>query len=297
MNRAMQGRRGEPKEPPEERFRAHVVRGLGELYAGFEVVDRDLDLGEGRSVDWVGVDSTGRLILVLMVDSDGSEPVLAALDALAFVQKNRGVLAGHLQNQRLRPEVSPVVALVAESFSDRMLGRLSGLDSDAVRLFELRTVASARGEHVYLAPIEAVPARAAVIAPRGSDVFLRGLDEARRALAELALKRVGRIDDLVTHSASEKTITWRWKGELLCSLSSVDDHLDARLEPDGRTVRFTSTADIEAFVDLALQRYVELLGAASGPRIAANSGQGLAVEPRELLTPAELEAFRQPTSP
>ncbi|MCC6409094.1 MAG: hypothetical protein IT453_18180 [Planctomycetes bacterium] len=293
----MQGRRGEPKDPPQERHRAHVVRGLAELYSGFEVVDRDLDLGDGRSVDWVGVDSTGRLIMVLMVDSDGTEPVIAALDALAFVQKNRGVLAGHLQNQRLRADVSPLVALVAESFSDRMLGRLSGLDSDAVRLFELRTVVSARGEHVYLAPIEAAPARAAVIAPRGTDVFVRGLDDAQRALAELALKRIGRIDDLVSHAASEKTITWRWKGELLCSLSAIDEDLEARVEPEGRNLRLTSTADIEAFVDLALQRYVDLLGSPGGPSGAVVKVPSLNLEPRELLSPAELEAFRQPTSP
>ncbi|MCK6445555.1 MAG: hypothetical protein L6Q99_04120 [Planctomycetes bacterium] len=297
----MQSRRGEPKGEATDANRADVVRGLGELYAGFEVVDRELDLGEGRRVDWVGVDSTGRLVLVLLVREDGVEPVIAALDALAFVQKNRGVLAGHLQNQRLRPDVSPIVALVAESFSDRMLGRLSSLNAEAVRLFELRTVASARGAHVYLAPIEARPAREAVIAPRGAEVFLSRLDVERRALAELALKRIGRIDDLVGYTASEKTVTWRWQGELLCSLSSVDDQLDARIEPGGAGERLTSTADLEAFVDLALARYVDLLGAATPP--GGGLGHGLAaaqeprLEPRELLTPAELEAFRQPSSP
>lgn len=297
----MQGRRGEQKGEATDRNRADVVRGLGELYAGFEVVDRELDLGEGRRVDWVGVDSTGRLVLVLLVREDGVEPVIAALDALAFVQRNRGVLAGHLQNQRLRPDVSPVVALVAESFSDRLLGRLSGLDAEAVRLFELRTVTSARGEHVYLAPIEARAAREAVTAPRGAEVFLSRLDVERRALAELVLKRIGRIDDLVGYTASEKTVTWRWQGELLCSLSSVDDQLDARIEPGGGSQPLTSSADLEAFVDLALGRYVALLGAVAPP--GGGFGHALAaaqeprLEPRELLTPAELEAFRQPTSP
>jgi hypothetical protein len=189
-----------------------------------------------------------------------------------------------------------VVALVAETFSDRMLGRLSGLNPESVRLFELRTVVSARGEHVYLAPIDAAPARAAVLAPRGSDVFLRALDPARRELAEFALKRIARIDDLVTHAASEKTITWRWKGELLCSLGSLDDHLDARVEPDGKSLRLGSVADIEAFVDLALQRYVELLGApTAGVAAPLLAGPASNLEARELLTPAELEAFRQPT--
>lgn len=291
----MQARRGEPKESPQERQRAHVVRGLADVYSGFEIVDRDLDLGENRNVDWVGVDSTGRLVLVLLVESDGVDPVIAALDALAFVQRNRGVLAGHLQSPRLRPEVSPVVALVAESFSDRMLGRLSGLDAESVRLFEFRTVASGRGEHVYLAPIEASPARTAVLAPRGSDVFLRALESERRELAEFALKRIARIDDLVTHAASEKTITWRWRGELLCSLSSLDDQLDARIEPDGKSLRLVAVADIEAFVDLALQRYVELLGAPAAGGATALLGTPSNLEPRELLSPAELEAFRQPT--
>lgn len=291
----MQGRKGEAKEPLAERNRAHVAGGLAEFFPGFEVVDRDLDLGEGRVVEWVGVDSTGRLILVQMVAADGAEPVISALDALAFVQRNRAVLAGHLKSQRLRPDVSPVVALVAESFSERMLGRLSGIDAEALRLFELRTVVSARGEHVYLAPVAAAPTRAAVLAPSGRDVFLGGLDEPRRALAELAFKRIGRIDDLVGYTASEKTVTWRWQGELLCSLSSVDDRLDGRVEPDGRAQRLGAAADLEGFVDLALARYVELLGMPSGPRGASEPPTERPLGPRELLTPAELEAFRQPT--
>ncbi len=289
----MQTRKRDSPEAPIERLKANVARGLTEIFSGFEIVDRELDLGENRRVDWVGVEATGRLVLVLLVEGDGVEPVLGALDALAFVQRNRSVLAGHLQSHKLRPEVAPIVALVAESFSDRLLGRLSGLNGEMTRLFELRTVASARGEHVYLAPIQPAPARAAMLAPRGTEVFVRGLDPSLKPLAELVLKRVARIDDQLSSAASEKAITWRWNGELLCTLATVDDQLEGQAHPDGNPVRVGAAADVEAFVERALQRYVDLLG--NVPRASEPQTSLESVEPHSLLSAEELEAFRQPS--
>lgn len=289
----MQAPKGDGKKAPKSRPAASLAVGLAAVFTDFEVVDEDLDLGEERRVQLVGTDAAGRLVLVLLVQGDGVEPILAALDAISFVQRNRGVLANHFQSARLRPEVAPVIALVSEGFSDKLLGRLSGLSSELVRLFELRKVSSARGEHTYLAPIAPGSSREAIVASRASETFVRALPAAQRELADLSLRRIGRIDDQLVSSATEAQVTWRMAGELVCCLMSVDDRLEGQVPPDGRPRRIASVADVEAFVDEALKRYVGLLEEQQPARPQGEVGLP-EVDPGPLLSPEEIEAFRQP---
>jgi hypothetical protein len=276
-----------------ERTRASVASGLSEVLHGLEIVDRDLELEPGRAADLVGVDGGGRLVLVLMVDGDADATALAALDAVAHAQRNVGVLAQHLQVTRLRAEQAALVVLVTERFGERTLGRCAALDPELVRLFELRRVASARGENVYLAPVLPISWRAADAGSRSSEVFLESLAAAQREIAELLVKRVAHIDDQLVLDATERSLSWRLKNELVACLLAVEDRLEGQVPPDARPKRIAHKSEVESFVDETSRRYVELLNATTGtptlPALVEPSG-----DPRALLSKEEIEAFRQP---
>src|SRR5688500_17031705 len=55
------------------------VTALQDAFPDVEWLDRDLDLGEGRSIDWVGIDASGRAVFALASDGMGEKPVMLAL--------------------------------------------------------------------------------------------------------------------------------------------------------------------------------------------------------------------------
>src|SRR5204863_7532884 len=162
---------------------------------------------EGRSIDWVGIDPSGRVVFALHCDGSGEEGVIAALDALVFFERNRAVLGQHLRSPRARASLAPTIALIADSFSELLLARLCGLGSASLRLLELRQLSSARGERAYLVPVAPSFGRNAPPAPRGPEAFLSALSEAKRPLGELLVNRIGRIDDQLTTSAGEHSLS------------------------------------------------------------------------------------------
>ena len=87
--------------------RPGLVAALGESMPDLELVDRDLELGDGRVVDLVGVEGSGRAVALLWVESDDDAAVLAALDARAWFVENRELLDGHFAHPRLDPELPP----------------------------------------------------------------------------------------------------------------------------------------------------------------------------------------------
>jgi hypothetical protein len=265
---------------------------LHEAFPDVEWVDRGMELGEGRAVDWIGVDATGRAVFALACESDGDAPVLAALDTLVFFERNRSVLALHLQAPRLRVSLAPIIALISESFSEQLLARLCGLGASGVRAFELHRLSSSRGEHAYLVPLLPSFARHAPPTPRGQESFLGALSEPQRATGELLIKRIARIDDQLVVSAGECSLSWRLGDEVLCSVALIEGVIEGQVPPVGEPWRIASSADVEGSVDLILQRYGSILGSAT---LAAGGDTPLfaASDAGMLLSPDEIAAFRQ----
>lgn len=285
---ATRGEAGRPSELP-----SGWVAALSSVFPEFDVIDRDLDLGEGRSAQLVGVDAAGRLVLVLFVDGESESAVLGALDALVFYGRNRAVLASHFKSTRLRAGVGPLVALVAESFSEKLLGRLSGMNQEFLRVLEMRAVSSARGERSYLVPILPGTLRPGAAELRAPTPFVDMLPPEHRKLAELLLRRIDRIDDQLVQTPGDKSLTWRLGDELLCCVLVIEGAVEGQVPPVGRPRRIASSAEVEAFLDEVLARYVALL-AAGGREPDDPPVEMLSVDAGALLTPEEIAAFRQP---
>jgi len=243
-------------------------------------------------VDWVGIDASGRAVFAIACEGEGDAPILAALDTMVFFERNRSALGQHLRAPRLRTALSPIIALVGESFSESLLARLGGLNASGLRVLELRRLASSRGEREYLVPLTPSFVRHPPISPRGQDSFLDVLSADQRPIGELLIKRIGRIDDQLVGSAGECSLSWRLGEESLCSVALIEGAIEGHVPPGVGPRTITTTADVERFVDGVLQRYVSILGSTPTDPVG-DPAMFVPVDTGMLLSPEELAAFRQ----
>ncbi len=270
----------------------HWVSALRDAFPDVEWVDSDLDIGEGRAIDRIGIDPAGRIVFVLHCDGTSDSAVITVLDAMVFFERNRSVLAQHLRSTRVRASLGAIVALIADSFSEQLLARLCNLDGASLRLFELRQLSSARGERAYLIPIAPSFGRSAQQLAAGPESFLATLADSQRALGALLVDRIGRIDDQLSASVEDHGLSWRLGEELVCSISQIGGAIEGQVAQAGESRPISEAPHVEAFVDRVLGRYVGLLSndpLAQGPEssIFSDSDAGMT------LTAEEIAAFRQ----
>jgi len=267
-----------------------VERELATAFPESEVVDRELEVADGRSVDLVAVDAHGRLLLVCVVESASDAPLLLALDALAFARRNSEVLAHHLAHSRLRTDAPPIAVLVAEEFSGALLARLEGLDPDRLRCFEVRQVASKERQGTYLIPVLPAGERGESLVSHDPAHFMAQVPPERRELAELLFRRIARVDEALELTVVDHSATFRLEGELLCTVSSVAGGLEGRVAGSDHAHRVSSSPEVGVFLEEVMARTDELIRP-QDPLIEAALDPGL--PSAAILTDEELEAFRE----
>jgi hypothetical protein len=268
---------------------------------GFEILDRDLEVptaeaGASVRADWVAIDATRRIVLVLLVDGRADVAVLAALECTAALRASRALIAEHLGARRLAADGRALVVLVSEAFSARALRRLSVLSPLDLRLFATREISSASGSRMALAAVD--PAHpGAVPADIDRADFLAHVPAARRPLAELCLARIDRVDGELEACAALDAIGWRHRGRALCSLACVGGELEGAVGTEA-VVPIRDGEDVEEFVERVLAAHVRRLDAEPDPAdllpppSEPDDAGGLPLAPGVLLTPEEIAAFR-----
>ena len=267
-----------------------VERELATAFPEAEIVDRELEVADGRAVDLVGVDAHGRLLLVSVVESASDAPLLLALDALAFARRNREVLAHHLAHPRLRRDAPPIAVLVSEQFSESLLARLEGLDPDRLRCFEIRRVASKEREGTYLIPVLPAGERGESLASHDPAQFLAQVPPERRELAELLFRRLARVDESLELTVVAHSATFRLEGQLLCTVSSVAGGLEGRVAGSDHAHRVASSPEVGVFLEEVMARTDELIRP-EDPQVDAALDP--ATPSAAILTEEEIEAFRE----
>jgi hypothetical protein len=140
--------------------------------------------------------------------------------------------------------------------------------------------------------------------------FLDSLPEENRALAALALRRIGRIDTDLAVQPAEDGVSWLLAGELLCAMEWGTEGLNAQTVSGEPTV-IGDEGDLDSFLEQVLGDYVAGLdkvgqtaerGAGDGPGDGPadqDEGEGWLdldqvdkLSSEALLTPEEIEAFR-----
>jgi hypothetical protein len=269
---------------------AALEEGLEEALPGFEVHDRELEFAEERTAALAGVDATGRLVLVLVVDDDGERGVLDTLDALAFARRDTALLARHLGASRLRTDLDPRVVLVLAQRDDLLTDRLRPLLGNEVEAFEIRSLRSAAGERSYLAPLAGGQHQDAGTGPT-ADAFLAALPEPLKDLGMVLVHRMERLDEDRATRSGPASVVWSFQGDVLARIERSGDRLNAGIAPTFASIDIAHEEDIESFVEAALERLVELIGSEPASELLERTLQPPGDE--LLLTPEEIEAFRE----
>ncbi len=283
----------EVRELPGETAGIDLEVVLGKALPGLSILDRKLELDGPLNADLVAIDGAGRLVLVLLPGP--SEPrdevadertVLGVLDALVWARRHRDLLARHLDGSQLNEDLEPRVVVVAERFSERVAARLSTLDPDDVLLLEVRSLRTEAGASTYLVDPTPNVVAAGHVAP---STFLESLDEDLRAQAELLLKRLGRMDTDVHVRCTGEGLQWVFREHPLCALTEVGGHLEGSLPDACDPLPLRASGSLEAFIDLAMARFVELSESADA---SLEQVELIPAEPRPSLSASELEALQ-----
>jgi hypothetical protein len=257
-----------------------------ELFPGIEILDRDLRIGPEQRIPLVAADGAGRLVLALPVSGDREEDSMLVLDVLAWMHEHEGVLARHVDRPAPKRELPSAVWVIAPRLERPFLAKLRAVQSPALRAFELVAVDSRRGRRTHVAEVPLGDAPAAAEAPRDEIAFFASLPREPRALGELLVRRLARLDDELGARRHAGALEWRLRDELVCGVSLRGEALEAEVPDTAGAARLASTKDVERLLDRAVHRYLVLRRAM--PIEGARAAQSLR-DP--ILTPEELAAF------
>lgn len=267
-----------------------LAEGLAEVLAGFEVLDRNVAFDGGVVADLAAVDGAGRATLVQLADEDVDRAALAALDLAALARRDAELVARHLAGPGLSGDLDPRVVVVCPGPGAELLARrLVPLLGRGVELFGVRTVASARSERSYLVPLFAGGDVRPAVRENPEQAFLESVPAPLAELARDLVRRIARLDEDLDVGRTPTAIRWRFRGEILVRVELVGERLQASVAPDHEAIPVRRGEDVELVLEAALSHVVRRFGAGLEEEGAPVSRPD---EPVELLSPEEIEAFR-----
>ncbi len=242
-------------------------------------------------VDWVAIDSKGRLNLVVWLGSDArslpGEPVDIALEMLHRVNEQFPYIQRHLGSEGIRREFPPRLILIATHFLDVTVRKLSVLGGERVRLLEVHEVRSQSGSSHHLVARWPLAEDSEVVGP---DEFLDHLHSDLRPLAESLIQRLEHVDERVMMIGSgDSALEWNLLNQPLCWLEKSAQGLNGRIG-GGLAVPLLDEGSANAFLENVLRHYFVMLEAdperEAEPKTAlVDQGMGL------VLSSDEMDAF------
>lgn len=262
---------------------------------GLRLLDRQLEMevkrGVSGRVDFAGVDAEGRLVLVLLLDSDSDAAALAALDLFVMAKRHAALLARHLD---IELGERPRLILVAETYDVLLMARLEAL-GHPFELLSIETLRSERGARSYLVP--QFGSKGASVEPDSitRQEFVAALTERQRVPAELLIDRLHRMDSEVKVRYLADGVRWTFQGHEFLGLKLSGEDLVGFVLPSGEDQLIDSVERVETLVEAAFGAYVRLIGMESTSRVAMG---GMKPAPQAeaggtpLLTEEEIAAFQ-----
>jgi len=267
-----------------------VARIWPELFPGAEILDRDLAVGRERLVPFVAVDAAGRLVFAVAVESADEAAASLVLDASVFIQRCASVLARHFDSPRLRPELPGTVWLIAQRFQPEAIARLRAMDTRRLRVFELVQLESRRGSRTHVSEVQLELDSTPPDPSAGEREVFDDLPAEGRALGDVILQRLARVDDELESNRRGAALEWRFHDEFVCGVSVGEGTFEGHVSDGVDPTPIVSREGLEHFLERAVSRYLTLL---RQRRVESPRASSALREP--ILTPEEMAAFDSDT--
>lgn len=249
----------QPEHEPHGAEGSPVARAVSELLGGLRVVDQGLELDSGVRVDWVSVDRSGDLVLLMPVSGRGASSLASVLDLCAFATTHGDVLR---RAYDCSPEARLRLVVVAELFEEDVLRRLSVLDG--VELVRLNALRSQRGERVFALPVGPAPAPVAVSPPPPRppvtddiEALLAPLSEETASNVRAVLRRLERLDDSLSVRTLRDGLAWYQGDEMLARVELHSDGDAVGVVPGRASRPLGGRQGVDLFLDEAVAAFVD----------------------------------------
>ncbi len=102
------------------KIREIILKNPDYLQSGLSLVDHQLDTGDHDIIDFLGVDNTGRLVIVNIDIEENVGMMVSALSQIQWLKKNEGLLKRLYFNEKADFKRSPQVLLIGPGFSEKL---------------------------------------------------------------------------------------------------------------------------------------------------------------------------------
>lgn len=267
-------------QPPSDTERL-LHSALARAFAGWTLLDHELQLSSGDAVEWVGRDAAGQLLLVTLGETQARASALRALELAVAARKRECDLMDQYGGSEVR------VVLLLEAAQVEVAELLAPLEGRPLLFYECVEMHSAQGTQLKLRPI-AVDA-APLLATR--EAFMAALAPQPRACAERIAQTLESPALGARARIEARTLHWSAAGAPLCSLHAVEAGLEGRVRGEESAQVLRSPTDAAQFLDEVLREY--LRNPAAQPEDLGAITAKSAFDPRApVLTHEELAAFR-----
>ncbi len=148
-----------------EKLNDIIRKNPGSLIEGMVFIDVQLDTDECGIIDFLGVDGSGRLVLVDFEAGANDEMFISALSQLHWLKKNSSLIKRLFFSENIDFLTDPQMLLVSSGFSGKLISAVKQIKLQDIKLVEFKYITAQGNEAILFEevftskqPIQAVAA-------------------------------------------------------------------------------------------------------------------------------------------
>lgn len=132
-----------------EKLKDIIVKNPQSLMDGLTFIDFQLGTDEQSIIDFLGVDGTGRLVLVNFDIGSNDGMFLAVLSQMHWLKKNQALIKRLFFSENIDFSLDPQILLVSDSFSEKLKSAAKQIKPQDIKLVEFKYI-TAQGKDAII---------------------------------------------------------------------------------------------------------------------------------------------------
>lgn len=125
-----------------EKLRQIILKNPQSLFAGLSFIDLQMVTDESGIIDFLGVDASGRMVLVNFDVQANDQMLIEMLAQMQWLKKNEGLIKRLFFSESVNFELLPHMLLVCPVFSNKIQSAVKQLIDKDIKLFKFKYLVS-----------------------------------------------------------------------------------------------------------------------------------------------------------